>query len=37
MEDLKKKSTPNLAGSGAKHANPEKMKTLLDKLREENI
>jgi len=37
MEDLKKKSTADLAGSGAKHTNPEKMKKLLDKLREEDI
>jgi len=37
MEDLKKKSTADLAGSGAKHANPEKMKKLLNKLREEDI
>ena len=37
MEDLKKKSTADLAGSGAKHTNPEKMKKLLDKLREEDV
>ncbi len=36
-EDLKQKSTLDLAGSGAKHANPKEMKTLLDKLREEDI
>jgi len=35
-ENLKQKSTLDLAGSGAKHANPEKMKKRLDKLREEN-
>jgi hypothetical protein len=29
------KSTIDLAGSGAKHATPQKMKQLLDKLREE--
>jgi AbrB family looped-hinge helix DNA binding protein len=32
-----KKSTIDLAGSGAKHATPEEMKRLLDKLREENV
>jgi len=37
IQDLKKKSTADLAGSGAKHANPQKMKTLLDKLREEDV
>ena len=31
-----KKSTINLAGSGAKHATPEEIKKLLDKLREED-
>jgi len=31
-----KKSTIALAGSGAKHATPEEMKHLLDKLREEH-
>jgi AbrB family looped-hinge helix DNA binding protein len=31
-----KKSTIDLAGSGAKYATPEKMKKLLDKLREED-
>lgn len=32
-----KKSTIDLAGSGAKHASPEEMKKLLDKLREEDV
>jgi len=32
-----KKSTIDLAGSGAKHATPEEMKKLLDKLREEDV
>ena len=32
-----KKSTIDLAGSGAKHATPEEMKRLLDKLREEDV
>jgi len=32
-----KKSTMDLAGSGAKHATPEEMKRLLDKLREEDV
>jgi AbrB family looped-hinge helix DNA binding protein len=32
-----KKSTIDLAGSRAKHANPEEMKRLLDKLREEDV
>lgn len=31
-----KKSTIDLAGSGAKYATPEEMKELLDKLREED-
>lgn len=31
-----KKSTIDLAGSGAKHATSEEMKKLLDKLREED-
>jgi AbrB family looped-hinge helix DNA binding protein len=31
-----KKSTVDLAGSGAKRATPEEMKKLLDKLREED-
>lgn len=31
-----KKSTVDLAGSGAKYATPEEMKKLLDKLREED-
>jgi hypothetical protein len=31
------KSTIDLAGSGAKHATPEEMKRLLDKLREEDV
>jgi len=31
-----KKSTIDLAGSGAKHATPEEMKLLLDKFREED-
>ncbi|MEM3459004.1 MAG: AbrB/MazE/SpoVT family DNA-binding domain-containing protein [Candidatus Bathyarchaeia archaeon] len=31
-----KKSTTDLAGSGAKHATPEEMKHFLDKLREED-
>jgi AbrB family looped-hinge helix DNA binding protein len=31
-----KKSTIDLAGSGAKHATPQEMKKLLDKLREED-
>jgi AbrB family looped-hinge helix DNA binding protein len=31
-----KKSTIDLAGSGAKYATPEEMKKLLDKLREED-
>jgi hypothetical protein len=34
---LRKKSTIDLAGSGAKHATPEEIKRLLDKLREENV
>ena len=34
---LTKKSTIDLAGAGAKHANPEEMKKLLDKLREEDV
>jgi len=32
-----KKSTIDLAGSGSKHATPEEMKHLLDKLREEDV
>ena len=32
-----KKSTVDLAGSGAKHATPEEMKKLLDRLREEDV
>lgn len=32
-----KKSTIDLAGSGAKHSTPEEMKHLLDKLREEDV
>jgi len=32
-----KKSTVDLAGSGAKYATPEEMKRLLDKLREEDV
>jgi len=32
-----KKSTIDLAGSGAKHATPEEMKKILDKLREEDV
>jgi len=32
-----KKSTIDLAGSGANHATPEEMKKLLDKLREEDV
>jgi AbrB family looped-hinge helix DNA binding protein len=32
-----KKSTIDLAGSGAKHATPQEMKRLLDKLREEDV
>jgi AbrB family looped-hinge helix DNA binding protein len=32
-----KESTIDLAGSGARHATPEKMKRLLDKLREEDV
>jgi len=32
-----KKSTVDLAGSGAKYATPEEMKKLLDRLREENV
>ena len=32
-----KKSTIDLAGSGAKYATPEEMKRLLDKLREEDV
>jgi len=32
-----KKSTIDLAGSGAKHATPEEMKRLLDKFREEDV
>jgi AbrB family looped-hinge helix DNA binding protein len=32
-----KKSTIDLAGSGGKHASPEEMKKLLDKLREEDV
>ncbi|MBC7130669.1 AbrB/MazE/SpoVT family DNA-binding domain-containing protein [Candidatus Bathyarchaeota archaeon] len=31
------KSTIDLAGSGAKHATPQEMKNLLDKLREEDV
>lgn len=31
-----KKSTVDLAGSGAKYATPEEMKKLLDKLRQED-
>jgi len=31
-----KRSAIDLAGSGAKHATPEEMKKLLDKLREED-
>jgi len=32
-----KKSTVDLAGSGAKYATPEEMKKLLDRLREEDV
>jgi len=32
-----KKSTVDLAGSGAKYATPGEMKRLLDKLREEDV
>ena len=32
-----KKSTIDLAGSGAKHGTPEEMKKLLDRLREEDV
>lgn len=32
-----KKTTIDLAGSGAKYATPEEMKQLLDKLREEDV
>lgn len=32
-----KKSTVDLASSGAKYATPEEMKRLLDKLREEDV
>jgi len=32
-----KKSTIDLAGSGARYAAPEEMKKLLDKLREEDV
>jgi AbrB family looped-hinge helix DNA binding protein len=32
-----KKSTMDLAGSGAKHATPQEMKKLLGKLREEGV
>jgi len=32
-----KRSTIDLAGSGAKYATPEEMKHLLDKLREEDV
>ena len=32
-----KKSTVDLAGSGAKHATSKEMKRLLDKLREEDV
>jgi len=32
-----KKSTIDLAGSGAKHATPEEMKKRLDRLREEDV
>ncbi|KPV63939.1 MAG: hypothetical protein AOA66_0518 [Candidatus Bathyarchaeota archaeon BA2] len=32
-----KKTTIDLAGSGAKYTNPEEMKKLLDKLREEDV
>lgn len=32
-----KKSTADLAGSGAEYANPDEMKKLLDKLREEDV
>jgi len=32
-----KKSTGDLAGSGAEHANPKEMKKLLDRLREEDV
>jgi len=32
-----KRSTIDLAGSGAKHSTPEEMKKLLDKLREEDV
>ena len=32
-----KKSTIDLAGSGAKHATPQEMKKILDKLREEDV
>ena len=32
-----KRSTADLAGSGSKHATPEEMKKLLDKLREEDV
>jgi hypothetical protein len=34
---LCKKSTIDLAGSGVKHATPEEMKRLLDKLRKEDV
>lgn len=32
-----KKTTVDLAGSGARYATPEEMKKLLDKLREEDV
>lgn len=32
-----KKSTVDLAGSGAGHATPEEMKRLLDRLRDEDV
>jgi AbrB family looped-hinge helix DNA binding protein len=32
-----KKTTIDLAGSGARYATPEEMKKLLDKLREEDV
>jgi AbrB family looped-hinge helix DNA binding protein len=32
-----KKTTIDLAGSGAEHATPEEMKKLLDRLREEDV
>jgi len=32
-----KKSTVDLAGSGAEYANPDEMKKLLDRLREEDV